>query len=81
MNPMAKVPAPVVSLTERRKKIAQAKAQALKPTDTRIQDLESDQLRLIDLALDQEKRLEEQEARMRKLEDRILQLISALTRG
>jgi tryptophanyl-tRNA synthetase len=67
MSDSSKPPEPTISLQERRRQHNQKVAQTFKDPDTRIRELEEDQLRLIDMALDQEQRIENLEKRLIKM--------------
>lgn len=68
----------LVSLTERRRQENNKVAQALKPLETRVQELEQDTLRLIDLVLDMETQLYQQQQTIDTMQERMLALISML---
>jgi ribosomal 50S subunit-associated protein YjgA (DUF615 family) len=68
----------LVSLTERRRQENNKVAQALKPLETRVQELEQDTLRLIDLVLDMETQIYQQQQTIDIMQERMLSLIGML---
>lgn len=70
---------PISSLAERRRQDQNKILQTMKPLELRLEELEQDQLRLIDLALDQETQILDLKQQIDKLEDRMLSLIGMLT--
>ena len=69
----------IVSLSSRlKKKEALSRSQPLS-LDKRLLDIEEDQLRIIDLALESEERIQKLEQEIERLNSRILTLIQMLT--
>lgn len=68
----------IASLAEKRRQENNRVLQATKPLQDRIQELETESVRLIDLAIDQENRLEELHDRVSKLEARLLLVVQAV---
>lgn len=68
-------PKPVVSLTEVRRVKLLKEAQARKSIDQRLMELESDQQRLISLALDQADQLDDAHNQITRLEQRLVTVI------